>query len=96
MGHDIVSEQAGWPTFGWLLAAFLVATILFAPSLRFIIEQLRRLQKFVRGVLKLPQRRVQAASDGFQNLAYGQLLLHHTSHRSDEKDQDIENGSIRS
>jgi hypothetical protein len=42
MGHGIIPTEAGWDTFGWLIAVFLVGTILFALSLEFIIRYIRR------------------------------------------------------
>ncbi|KAK0642174.1 hypothetical protein B0T16DRAFT_462179 [Cercophora newfieldiana] len=43
MGHDIVPTDAGWASFIWLLAVFIIATIASALSLQFVIERLRAL-----------------------------------------------------
>jgi hypothetical protein len=53
MGHGIVPTDAGWDTFGWLTAAFLVGTIIFALSLEPIIRYARKVRgiwdKFYKG-----------------------------------------------
>ncbi len=96
MGHDIVSEKAGWSTFGWLLVVFLVATILFALSLRLIIEQLRKLEKLALGLFVAPRKptAVQAASDGLRDLAH-RPLFHHAAQELEEETRDVEGGSSR-
>jgi hypothetical protein len=45
MGHNIVPNDAGWPLFGWLIAVFLLVTVIFALSLQIIIGRLRRAGK---------------------------------------------------
>ncbi|KAH8648735.1 hypothetical protein BGZ60DRAFT_390281 [Tricladium varicosporioides] len=45
MGHGIVPPTASWGTFGWLVAVFVLGTILFALSLQVIIARLRRVEK---------------------------------------------------
>ncbi len=45
MGHGIVPDNAGWGAFGWLVAVFLLATMIFALSLQVIIRRLRRVGK---------------------------------------------------
>lgn len=44
MGHDIIPTYSGWPTFGWLMATFVVATVLFALSLATVIRTLRHIK----------------------------------------------------
>ena len=95
MGHDIVEEQAGWPNFGWLLAVFLVATIVFALCLRLIIEQVRKLQKFVRGIVQVRRPTVQLTSERTQSAVFGKLL-HHLANEAEEGTLDLESGSYRS
>jgi hypothetical protein len=45
MGHNIVPNDAGWGLFGCLIAAFLVATLIFALSLMVILPRLRRVRR---------------------------------------------------
>jgi hypothetical protein len=40
MGHDIVPKDVGWIAFVWLLVLFIIATIVSALSLQFIVEKL--------------------------------------------------------
>jgi hypothetical protein len=47
MGHNIVPNDAGWGTFGWLIAEFLLVTVIFALSLQIIIGRLRRAGKAI-------------------------------------------------
>jgi hypothetical protein len=47
MGHNIVPNDAGWGLFGWLIAVFLLVTVVFALSLRVIIGRLRRAGKAI-------------------------------------------------
>ena len=47
MGHNIMPNDAGWGTFGWLIAVFLLVTVGFALSLQIIIGRLRRAGKAI-------------------------------------------------
>ena len=47
MGHNIVPKDAGWGLFGWLIAVFLLVTVVFALSLQIIIGRVRRAGKAI-------------------------------------------------
>jgi len=47
MGHNIVPDYEGLPTFGWIVAVLILSTIIFALGLRFMIERLRMLGRLV-------------------------------------------------
>ena len=52
MGHGIVPDTAGWGTFGWLIAVFVLVKIIFALCLQIIIVRLRRVGKAIDVVFK--------------------------------------------
>jgi hypothetical protein len=47
MGHGIVSPEAGWTLFGWLIAVFISATVIFALSLQLIVSRVRRVESAI-------------------------------------------------
>jgi hypothetical protein len=61
MGHGIVPERAGWGTFGWLIAVFLLVTMIFALSLQVIIGRFRRVGKTFDHIWKRETTRTPAA-----------------------------------
>jgi hypothetical protein len=72
MGHNIVPNDTGWPLFGWLIAVFLLGTVIFALSLQIIIGRLRRAGKALDKLFAEPVklfRKVQARETSLAPMA---------------------------
>jgi hypothetical protein len=95
MGHGIVPDSAGWGTFGWLIVAFVLATIVFALSLQVIIGRLRRAGKaidriFVSVVTKATDASASQGSISAVKLRNAPFQIRRRRQNRDPQEKDLE------
>jgi hypothetical protein len=105
MGHDVVPSSAGLAQFGWVNAAFVCGTIIFALSLQVIIRRGRQIQglaeKAYEGLREVRNKEIRQSiikgsrsrrDEGFLSLA--QLRRRVLRGGSDARTFDIEQGTL--